>query len=177
MGDNRGRELRTQTFFKLEEIARWQALGQSIEQIARQMNTTPETVSRLVSHKSYPAVQAKLGAKLYEHVDRSIANRKANVMLEEAAPHAAEALISLLGEGFASDKRQVATAILDRAGFGPIQKRAVRQRIEFDPMTMGLLRMALLETRDGAGEDDGDDDFIDADDAEGSAQGRLERAV
>jgi len=159
MAEQRSRELRTQTFFKLEEIARWQALGQSIEQIARQMDMTPEAVSRLAGHRSYKEVQARVGAKLYESVDKTMTARKANVMLEESAPQAAEALIALLGEGFAADKRQTATAILDRAGFGPIQKRAIRQRIEFDPMTMGLLRMALLESGTGAADDDdfGDD--------------------
>lgn len=162
MGDSRSRELRSQTYFKLEEIARWQALGQSIEQIARQMQMTPEAISRLVAHKSYASVQAKVGERLYSNIDKTLANRKANVMLEEAAPQAAEALISLLGEGFASDKRQVATAILDRAGFGPIQKRAIRSRIEFDPMTMGLLRMALLESAQGVLDDDDDDSGADA---------------
>ena len=159
MSTAQGRELRSQTFFKLEEIARWQALGQSIDQIAKQMDMTPETVSRLVGHKAYRDVQARIGAQLYESVDKTMMARKANVMLEEAAPQAAEALIALLGEGFAADKRQTATAILDRAGFGPIQKRAIRQRIEFDPMTMGLLRMALLESGQGAVDDD--DDFDD----------------
>jgi DNA-binding MarR family transcriptional regulator len=154
VGEVKSRELRTQTFFKLEEIARWQALGQSVEQIARHMDMTPETVSRLVGHKAYRDVQARVGARLYESVDKTLTDRKANVMLEAAAPQAAEALIALLGEGFAADKRQTATAILDRSGYGPIQKRAIRQRIEFDPMTMGLLRLALLES--GAGEDDFD---------------------
>jgi hypothetical protein len=139
---------------------------------------TPETVSRLVGHRSYRDVQAKVSGRLYESVDRQTADRKANTMLEAAAPQAAEALIALLGEGFAADKRQTATAILDRAGFGPIQKRAIRQRIEFDPMTMGLLRLALLESGQGAVDDD--DDFGDGeggDDPEGGAQGRLEGAV
>lgn len=174
MGSQASRELRTQTFFKLQEIARWQALGQSIEQIARHMNTTPETVSRLVAHRSYPAVQQQLGNKLYEHVDKGIADRKANVMLEQAAPQAAEALIALLDKGFAADQRQTATAILDRAGYGPIQKRAIRQRIEFDPMTAALLRVALLESATTMGEDD--DDFG-GDESDGGDEGRLEGAV
>jgi len=173
MAELKSRELRSQTFFKLQEIARWQALGQSIEAIAKSMNMTPEAVSRLVAHKSYAVVQQQLGTKLYAHVDQTIADRKANVMLEKAAPDAAETLIALLHEGFAGDKRQTATAILDRAGFGPIQKRAIRQRIEFDPMTMALLRMALLES--GAAMDD-DEDFGD-DDPGGSDQGRIEGAV
>jgi hypothetical protein len=172
MGELKSRELRTQSYFKMQEIARWQALGQSIDQIAKNMQMTPETVSRLAAHKESARMRADIGAKMYEHVDRTMADRKANVMLEEAAPQAAEALIALLGEGFASDKRQTATAILDRAGFGPIQKRAIRQRIEFDPVTMGLLRTALLES--GQGVED-DDDF--GDDAEGGAQGQLEGAV
>lgn len=159
MGSLASRELRTQTFFKLQEIARWQALGQSIEQIAKNMNMTPEAVSRLASHRSYAAVQQQVSAKLYEHVDKGISDRKANVMLEAAAPQAAEALIALLDKGFAADQRQTATAILDRAGYGPIQKRAIRQRIEFDPMTAALLRVALLESAVTMGDDD--DDFGD----------------
>lgn len=129
---------------------------------------TPEAVSRLVGHRAYREVQEKVGARLYDSVDTALTNRKANVMLEEAAPQAAEALIALLGEGFAADKRQTATAILDRAGFGPIQKRAIRQRIEFDPMTMGLLRIAMLESAQGAA-DDFDD--LEGDDAAGGSQG------
>lgn len=169
MGSLANREIRSQTFFKLQEIARWQALDQSIDQIARNMRMTPETVSRLVSHKSYADVQKQLGKQLYAHVDQTISDRKANVMLETAAPDAAQALIGLLSEGFAADKRQTATAILDRAGFGPIQKRAIRQRIEFDPMTLALLRVALLESNSEVTEDD-DDGFGD-DNAGGGSEG------
>jgi len=160
------RVIRSGTVFKMEEIARWQALGHSVDQIARVMNMTPDAVSRLVAHSDYRPIQEKVTAKVYGHVDQTIAQRKANVMLEEAAPDAAVALIALLEEGLPGDKRQAATAILDRAGYGPIQKRAVRQRIEFDPMTMSILRLALLETSETVDaevlDDDDDDDFPDA---------------
>jgi len=169
---DKARDLRSATFFKMEEIARWQALHQPIDKIAQMMNMSPDAVSRLVAHRDYKQVQARITGIIYGEVDKKIADRKASVMLEDAAPDAAATLISLLDVGLPPDRRQVATAILDRAGCGPIQKRAIRQRIEFDPMTMGLLRLALLES--GQSGDD-EDDF--GDDASGSTEGQLEGTV
>lgn len=158
-------ELRTSSIFKLEEIARWEALGQSRDQIAKFMDLSPDTVQRLMQNKAYRGVQAKIASVMYEKVDGAIKERKANVMLEEAAPDAAAALIGLLAEGLPGDRRQAATAVLDRAGFGPIQKRAVKAQVQFDPMTMAMLRVALLES------DIADGDDVELDGASDAAEG------
>jgi len=148
----------------MEEIARWQLLEKPIEAIADLMGMTPDAISEIVKHPVYREIRGKLIEEVYEPVDIVIKSRKADVMLHEAAPDAAEALVDLLNskktvevvtdDGIQLvevpldpvDVRLTATAILDRSGYGPIQRKHVRQRLEIDPLLVKLLSAAMKES-------------------------------
>lgn len=152
---------RSATELKMEEIARWQMLNKPVPEIAQLMGMTEGGVTEIIRHPRYREIRQPLVDKTFEPVDEMIKQRKADVMMEAAAPDAAEALIALLDrkeqivgpdgrvhevEPSMTDKRLAATAILDRAGYGPIQRKAVRQRIELDPMLAKMFAAAMSES-------------------------------
>lgn len=146
----------------LHEILRWQMLGKTIKEIAALMNCGERRITTATQSPRYKVLQSQYLDETYAPVDTAIKARRANVMLEEASADAAEALIELLNakqqvltaEGqlvevdiSPSDKRLTATAILDRAGFGPMQRKTVNKRVELDPMLAKLMYAALVESR------------------------------
>lgn len=155
------RESRSATVLRAEEIVRWQMLGKTIDEIAISLNMAPNSVSELTRTKAYSDARRRLVDTTYEEVDKAIKTRKADEMLADASGGAAEALIALLDRSekvigpdgkvhdvpmAAQDVRLAATAILDRGGYGPIQRKMVRQRFELDPMMEKMFRAAMNES-------------------------------
>jgi len=137
--------LRSVTRLKMEQVIRLQMLDKSNEEIAAVMGMTAGSVAELISHKDYEELRDKYVAKTYGPVDKLIETRKASTILDEAAPDAAEALAGLLDSEDEVTVRIASTAILDRTGHGPIQRKAVKHRHEIDPVTAKLLTEAMRE--------------------------------
>jgi len=160
------RESRSATVLRAEEIVRWQMLGKTIDDIAISLNMAPNSVSEITRTDAYVQARKRLVDTTYEEVDQAIKHRKADEMLSDAAGNAAQALVELLDRTemligpdgstvevpmSAQDTRLAATAILDRAGFGPIQRKMVRQTFALDPMLEKMFTAAMSESevRDG----------------------------
>lgn len=155
------------TQLKLEQIVRFQLMDLGTSDIAERMGLAPDTISELIRTKAYRETRDRIVGKVYANIDKVIEHRKAAVILEEASGEAAEALVELLRarDGTAPvvdeetgalvaegrppmdpvDTRLVAAAILDRAGYGPVQRKAIRARVELDPVTAKLFATALKE--------------------------------
>lgn len=129
----------------MEQVIRLQMLDKSNEEIAAVMSMTAGSVAELINHPEYAKLRDKYVEKTYGAVDQVIETRKATTILEEAAPDAAEALATLLDSDDEITRRISATAILDRTGHGPIQRKAVKHRYEIDPVTAKLLTQAMRE--------------------------------
>lgn len=157
----RRRVARSASELKMQEILRWQMMDKSIGEIAILMNMSEDAVSKMVEHPRYRAIRDEYVGGVYEQVDQRIRERKADTMLEDAAPDAAQALIALLNQKqqvvgmdgsvhevplSPTDTRLTATAILDRAGYGPIQRKVVKGRMELDPMLKKMFEAALRES-------------------------------
>lgn len=162
-------EITVATELKLEQIVRMQLLGHTTESIASAMNLSPGTIAELIRHRKYREVKDRIVPQVYADVDKQIAQRKASEILDDLAPTAAIALQELLaardqktkikdpitGELVEVDKlspmdiRLTATAVLDRAGYGPVQRRAIKQRVELDPVTANIFAQALKEADHG----------------------------
>lgn len=104
------------------------------------------TLSELIKHPEYGAVRDKYMEKLYGPIDGVIKEKKASVILDEAAPDAAEVLAGLIYSEDEVTQRLSATAVLDRTGHGPIQRKASRVRHELDPVMAQMLVTALKES-------------------------------
>lgn len=132
---------------KMEHILRLEMLGKSVAEIALEVGLAPNTVHELTGHEDYDRLRASYVGEVYAPADRIIQERKVGTILEEAAPEAADALAELLQvEDDNVTKRLAATAILDRAGFGPIQRKAVKHQHGLDPVTISLLKEAMAES-------------------------------
>lgn len=165
MGRPRG-EVTAATELKLEQIVRLQLMDKSTEDIAQELGVVPYTVSELIRSRHYREVRDRVVGQIYGPIDTKIQERKASTILEESAPEAAGALVELLqrrkGRKDAKgeweelpldpvDIRLVASAVLDRAGYGPVQRRAIKQRIEMDPITARIFASAMAEADRGRG--------------------------
>lgn len=137
--------LRSATKLKLEHIIRLELVGKATREIAASLGMTAGTIRELTRHPEYAQVRQRMLTRVYGAVDEGIV-RRASEVLEEAAPHAADTLVGLLASDDEVTRRLSATAVLDRTGHGPIQRRAVRQRIELDPAVVQLLRDAMRES-------------------------------
>ncbi len=134
--------LRSSTKLKLQRIVRLELLGQTPKEIAPQLDLKPDSVRELMRHPEYQQLRNTALERAFAPVDAEI-QRRAGEVLEHAAPDAAEALVELLNEGDCVTRRLSATAILDRSGHGPIQRRAVRHRHELDPDVVRRLTEAM----------------------------------
>ena len=121
-------------------------MGKSHVEMAAMVGLAPGTVGEIVSTPEYKERREKYADKIFGGVDQLIETRKAQTILDDAAPNAADALIELLESEDDVTKRITATAILDRTGHSPIQRKAVKHRIELDPALAGLLKEALEES-------------------------------
>lgn len=140
------KELRSATKLKLEQIIRYQMLDHTVEQIAEALGMTAGNVTDLIRHKDYETIRTQYVEKCFGPVDGVIQARKANVILEDTAGDAADALAEILRDTDDEvSKRLTATAILDRSGFGPIQRKAVKARLELDPVSAKLLSDAMVD--------------------------------
>lgn len=157
-------EVTAATELKIEQIVRHQLLDLTNEQIGERMGMKPDTVGELIRHRKYREIRDRVVGEVYKPIDQVIQTRKANQVLEDLAPEASQALAELLarrkggvdaetGEVMAPldpvDIRLTATAVLDRAGYGPVQRKAIRQRIELDPVMADLFARALRESDRG----------------------------
>lgn len=158
------RELTAATELKIEQIVRLQLMDRSTEEIAQELGLAPYTVSDLLRTRKYREMRDRIVGQIYGPIDTRIQEKKASAILEGAAPEAAGALVELLnarkGKKDAKgeweqlpldpvDVRLVASAVLDRAGYGPVQRRAIKQRIEMDPITARLFAHAIAEADQG----------------------------
>jgi hypothetical protein len=152
---------RSATEIKMQEIARWQSLDKSIDEIAILMNMTADGITQIVRKPDYRLIRQALTSATFAEVDQRIKERKADVMLHEASADAASMLIDLLNrkeqvvtesgaiveaDPSIRDLRMVSTAILDRAGYGPIQRKTIKAKIEMDPVLAKILKAALDES-------------------------------
>ena len=143
------KNLQSHTRMKLHQIVRLEALDKRPEEIAASIGITVGSLAELTGHPLYGEVRDKYLDKLYGPIDNQIVARKANQVLDSQSTDAAEVLGELLYSTDEVTQRLTATAILDRTGYGPIQRKATRVRHEIDPITAQLLRDAMVEA-DGA---------------------------
>jgi len=167
------KEIALSSELKIEQIVRLQLMDRDVNEIAADLGLAPYTVTELTRTRKYREIRDRVLGSIYGPIDSQIRDRKASAILDEAAPEAAAALAEMLagrkgkrdlaGEWEelpldAVDVRLVSTAILDRAGYGPVQRRAIRQRLEMDPITARLFARAMNEADRGAGVIDVDAD-------------------
>lgn len=164
------REITLASELKIEQIVRLQLMDKGVNEIAEDLGLDPYTVTEYTRTPAYREIRDKILGSIYGPIDDSIRDRKASAILEGAAPAAAEALAEMLNarkgvkdkEGEWEqlpldpvDTRLVATAILDRSGYGPVQRRAIKARLEMDPITARLFARAMEEADRGASLRDG----------------------
>ena len=118
----------------------------SPEEIAMLLGGTVGEITDLMNHEDYRALESEYVKEMYGPVDALVQQHNAGRLIEEAAPDAAEALIALLYDMDPSERRRAATAVLDRAGHGPIQKKAIAKRITLDPVLAKLMSEAMRES-------------------------------
>jgi len=141
------RQTTEKTAYRMEQIARLRALGMTIAEVARHMELSKTTIEKLTVTEEYEKISARMREKAFEQVDALIQQRKAMEILEDCSGEAAEALVRILRDTDDDvERRMAATAILDRAGYGPVQRRAIRQRIELDPVMAKVFKDALAES-------------------------------
>ena len=155
------KSLQSHTRMRLHQIVRLEAMDKKPEEIAASLGITVGSLAELTRHPEYEKVREKYLNKLYGPIDNQIAERKANVILDENAADAAEVLADLLYSQDEVTQRLAATAVLDRTGHGPIQRKAARVRHEIDPVTAQLLRDAMLEADGVKRKGNGSDGVID----------------
>lgn len=136
-------KLQAGTRLKLEQIVRLSAVNKAPQEIAALMGMGVATLNDLMSTKDYAALAKEYTRVVYKNFDKLVEQRNAGFLLEHAAPDAAEALLALLHDEDPVQRRLSSTAILDRSGHGPVQRRAVRHRHEMDPATASLLADAM----------------------------------
>ncbi len=140
------KQLLSRTKIKLAQIVRLEVLDRSPSEIAATCGISESTLSELIKHREYGIVRDKYLEKLYGPTDDVIKERKANVILEATAADAADVLADLIYSPDEVTQRLAATAVLDRAGHGPIQRKASRVRHELDPVMAQMLVTALRES-------------------------------
>lgn len=138
--------LLSRTKIKLAQIVRLEVLDKTPSEIAASCGMTEGSLSELTKHPEYASVRDKYLEKMYGPIDGVIKERKANVILEDNAADAADVLAGLLYSPDEVTQRLAATAVLDRAGHGPIQRKASRVRHELDPVMAEMLVTALRES-------------------------------
>ena len=138
-------DLRSATKIKMEQIVRLQVLDKTNDEIGAVMGMTAGSVAELINHREYASLRDRYIERMYGPVDAMIEQRKASVIMEDAAPDAAEVLGELIYSPDEVTQRLAATAILDRSGHGPIARKAVKVRHELDPVSAALLREAMQE--------------------------------
>ena len=134
------------TRWKLQKIVRLEALGKTQDEIAEAMGLSKSAVSQLTNTPDYVKLHETYVKRMFSATDHMIQKRSAGFILENAAPDAADALVELLASDDEITQRLSATAILDRAGHGPVQRRAIKQRIELDPVMAEMLTKAMRES-------------------------------
>lgn len=150
---------KNKTVYTMHEIARLQALHKTVAEISEIVGLGEETVVSYLQDPQYEVIRDKVIGESFALVDEHLKMRKVSVILDDAAPDASDALIELLqatrvklGEdgrlvgGDPVEARLTACAILDRAGWGPVQRRAIRARVELDPALAHLFKQALKES-------------------------------
>jgi hypothetical protein len=138
-------KLRAATRLKLQQIVRLYHAGKGVEEIAMLLGETIGNVTDLTNHQEYRKLEAEYADKLYKPVDSMLQQRNAQRIMEDVSPDAAEALAALLFDEDPTERRRAATAILDRSGHGPIQRRAILKRLELDPVSAKLLSEAMKD--------------------------------
>lgn len=146
MARNRGK-LHAATRQKLQQIVRLQAVDKAPSEIASLMGMSVATVQDLMSTDDYRQLHERYLGEIYQNFDKMVEKRNAGFLMEQASPDAAEALIALIHSDDEVQKRLAAIAVLDRAGHGPVQRRAVKHRHELDPATVALLGGAMKESK------------------------------
>lgn len=131
------------TRMKIEAIVRMSAVDKAPKEIASLMGMAEATVVDLMGTDEYRVLAKDYMGHIYANYDQMVEKRNAGFLMEEAAPDAAEALLALLHDQDPVQRRLSATAVLDRAGHGPVQRRAVRVRHELDPVSAALLADAM----------------------------------
>ena len=131
------------TRMKVEQIVRLSAIDKAPKEIASLMGMAEATIVDLQSTEEYRALAKEYVTHVYANYDQMVEKRNAGFLLEEAAPDAAEALLALLYNADPVQRRLSATAVLDRSGHGPVQRRAVRVRHDLDPVSAALLANAM----------------------------------
>lgn len=137
------KELTSATRGKIEQIVRLQAVNKTPKDIGSLLGMAEATVTDLMSTSEYRTLQKEYLGHVYANFDRMVEKRNAGFLLEEAAPDAAEALLALLHDQDPVQRRLASTAVLDRSGHGPVQRRAVRVRHDLDPVSAALLADAM----------------------------------
>lgn len=135
----------------MQQLLRLNAMGKGPKECAEMLGMTQAGVSELLNHVEFARLQQEYLPQLYGPLDEQIRERTATNILGDAAPDAADALVQLLDSDDEVNVRLASTAILDRTGHGPIQRRAVRQKIELDPVSAQLIGAALKEANSVAG--------------------------
>lgn len=131
------------TRMKIEAIVRMSAIDKAPKEIATLMGMAEATVVDLMGSAEYRALAKEYVGHVYANYDKMVEKRNAGFLMEEAAPDAAEALLALLHDDDPVQRRLSATAVLDRSGHGPVQRRAVRVRHDLDPVSAALLADAM----------------------------------
>jgi len=139
------KRLRPTTRLKLQQIVRLSAMGKEPEEIALVVGMTAGNVSDLQNHREYRELERAYCEKLFGPLDDSIKELTAQQVLDEIAPDAAEVLASILYSPDETERRHAANSILDRTGHGAIQRRAILQRHQLDPLSAKLIALALRE--------------------------------
>ena len=129
----------------MEQVIRLQMLDKTNEEIAAVMCMTAGSIAELIKHPQYDELRDRYVTKTYGALDKVIETRKAQTILDDTAEDAADVLADLLMSDDEVTQRISATAILDRTGHGPIQRKAVKHRHELDPVTAKLLGDAMRE--------------------------------
>ena len=136
-------KLTPSTRMKIEQIVRMSAIDKAPKEIASLMGMAEATVVDLMGTEEYRVLAKEYTGHIYANYDQMVEKRNAGFLMEEAAPDAAEALLALLHDVDPVQRRLSATAVLDRSGHGPVQRRAVRVRHDLDPVSAALLADAM----------------------------------
>lgn len=121
---------------------RLQLLGATPRQIADDLGMQPASIRELIRHREYAAVRERVLERAYAGVDAEI-QRQATEILKECSAEAALVLTEQLQSDDPITRYRAAVAVLDRTGYGPVKRKAVRQRLEMDPAMADVLREAL----------------------------------
>jgi len=141
------KKLRVGTRLKIKQVVRMSAgFHKTPEEIAMLLGGTVGEITDLMNHPDYRVLEDEYTKEMYGPVDAMVQQQNAGRMLEDASPDAAEALIALLYDMDPSERRRAATAVLDRSGHGPIQRKVVANRIQLDPVLAKMMSEAMRES-------------------------------